>query len=861
MARAKKDDLDLYRRKRRFADTPEPSGGQASKGRNIFVVQKHDATRLHYDFRLELDGVLKSWAVTRGPSLNPADKRLAVRTEDHPMNYADFEGIIPENNYGAGTVLLWDKGTWTPIGDPEQGLKRGKLEFSLAGERMKGNWVLVRMRGKEKEKRENWLLIKEKDKYSSDKRDLTGAFTTSVHSRRNLAEIEKNPRARTWRSQKAGQSKKSARERTPARKKTKKAAAPRFQTPQLATLVDEAPSDKGWLFEIKFDGYRALLSASGDKVRFFTRSGLDWTEKFESLVPATEALDLDGALIDGEIVALDKDGRSDFGRLQEALRDGRGALSYFAFDLLSLGGKDLRKLPLIERKEKLKALLGASRKGPIFYSDHVERDGAGMLASLCEKGFEGIIAKRADAAYRGGRGHSWLKVKCENDREMVIGGYRPSSRGRPFSSLLLGVYEGTKLRYAGRVGTGFDEADFGELTKKFRALETSQSPFDNEVPREVVREAVWLKPKLVAQIGIAEFTGDGIVRHARYLGLRGDKKAKEVKAEKTEPVAEVDPVMQTKKKTSGGKKQDAPDVVHGVTLSHPDKVLYAGQGITKRDLAVYLDLAWPYAKPFAQDRLMSLVRCPEGSGKKCFFQRHIGAGLQKDFKTMRVETKNEHEDYIYLHDEQALITAAQMGVLEFHIWGSKVADPEKPDRIVFDLDPAPDVAFGAVADAAMLMRDALDALGLKSFPLLSGGKGIHVVVPVRPQYTWPVVKQFSRALAEHFAESEPKRFIANMSKAKRKGLIFIDYLRNDRTSTAIMPYSPRARENAPVAWPIDWDELPRVSAASEVTIKDARARLEKGAVSWKAYGKTRQSLKKSALRALGVDEASLTRTK
>jgi bifunctional non-homologous end joining protein LigD len=849
MARARRDALSVYRKMRRFEETPEPSGGKSTKGGNLFVVQKHDATRLHYDFRLELNGVLLSWAVTRGPSLNPADKRLAVRTEDHPIDYAEFEGIIPEKNYGAGTVLLWDRGTWEPLGDPAKDLKRGKLEFTLSGERMKGRWALVRMRTEGK--RENWLLIKEKDRYANAERSLTEAFTTSVKTRRNLAEIEKSPNSKSWNSRKGRA------EDPPAKKKTRKkhAAAPRFQTPQLATLVDAPPTEKGWFFEVKLDGYRALLSGSGDKVRFFTRSGLDWTDKFQSLVPAARALDLDGALIDGEIVAVDKSGRTDFSLLQQTLQDGKGKLSYFAFDLLSLGGEDLRKRPLSERKEKLKRLLGPSaRKGPIYFSDHVERGAARMLETLCGKGFEGIIAKRADAPYRAGRGKDWLKIKCDNDQEMVIGGYRPSTRGRPFSSLLLGVHEDGRLRYAGRVGTGYDEADFAELTKRFRPLIAKTSPFDGEVPREVIRDAVWLKPKLVAQIAIAEFTSDGIVRHARYLGLRGDKKAGEVKAEKPLPITEADPAMRKDRKETS-----ASNVVHGVTLTHPDKILYPDQGITKRDLAAYLDLAWPYMKPFVQDRLLSLVRCPDGSGKKCFFQRHIGAGLQSQFKTMRVELKNEHEDYIYLHDEKALITAAQMGVLEFHIWGSKIDRIDLPDRMVFDLDPAPDIGFGAVSEAAVLMRDALEALGLKSFPLLSGGKGIHVVVPLRPQYEWSVVKQFARALAEHFAASEPKRFIANMSKAKRKGLIFIDYLRNDRTSTAIAPYSPRARENAPVAWPIEWDELESVTAANEVTLEEARVRLEKGAVSWKSYGKVRQSLKQSALRALDVDPASLTR--
>jgi bifunctional non-homologous end joining protein LigD len=843
MADARQDALAVYRKMRRFADTPEPPGGEASRSRNIFVVQKHDATRLHYDFRLELDGVLKSWAVTRGPSRNPADKRLAVRTEDHPMDYATFEGTIPEKNYGAGTVLLWDQGIWTPEDDPRKGLKRGNLKFSLEGERMKGKWVLVRMRNKKKEKRENWLLIKEKDAHAKDGRPLTESYTTSVTTKRNLAEIEKSPASRSWNS---SPKKSTTKKKLPSRKR---AAPPKFHKPQLATLVEDVPTGDEWIFEVKFDGYRTLLSASGEKVRFFTRTGLDWTEKFESLVPAVEALDLNGTLIDGEIVALDRQGRSNFSGLQEALRDGRGALAFFAFDLLFVGGKDIRRQPLIKRKEQLKKLLDAARKGPIFYSDHLEEGGAEMLATLCDKGFEGIIAKRADAAYREGRGKSWLKIKCAKDQEMVIGGYRPSTRARPFSSLLLGVHEDGKLRYAGRVGTGFSEGDFKELVPKFRKLERKTSPF-GEVPSDVACDAVWLKPQLVAQIGIAEFTSDGIARHARYLGLRGDKKAADVTDEKPMPLKPGSTKKATKPKSN---------VVGGVTLSNPDRILYKEQGLTKRDLATYFETAWPHMKPFVQNRLVSLVRCPEGRSGKCFFQRHMGAGLKDQFKTMNVELKKAHEDYIYLDSKKALITAAQMGVLELHIWGSKISRIDQPDRIVFDLDPAPGLGFGATSEAALLMRDALDALGLKSFPLLSGGKGIHVVAPIRPHHPWPVIKQFTKSLAQRFAESEPKRFIATMSKEKRKGLIFIDYLRNDRTSTAIAPYSPRARENAPIAWPVEWSDLGGITASNDIHMEEARARLEAGEVNWKDYATTKQSLTAAALKALDIDAKALTR--
>jgi len=507
-------ELRTYRQKRRFPETPEPQGGKSSRGGNMFVVQKHAARRLHYDFRLELNGVLKSWAVTRGPSLDPADKRLAVRTEDHPLDYAGFEGVIPKGNYGAGTVLLWDRGTWKPEGDAAKGLREGKLAFRLDGQRMKGKWALVRMRPEGK--RENWLLIKEKDSFAGTQETLTEAFTNSVKSKRDLEQIADAP--------------------SPARSKKsgKTAPPPKFQTPQLATLVEDLPGGDGWVFEIKFDGYRALISASGEKVHVYTRSGLDWSSKFPGIAEAVRNLSLNGVLMDGEIVALDARGRSDFGRLQKALRDGKGKLSLFAFDLLFEDGEDLREKPLRHRKKQLAALLGKGRSGPVYYTDHIAKADQRMLQTLCSKGFEGVIAKRGNAAYSGKRDRNWLKIKCDKDQEMVIGGYSPSPRGRSFASLLLGTYEKGKLKYAGRVGTGFDSADFADLEQRFSSLKRSTPPFQNPdlIPAPIRKKAVWLSPKLVAQIGIAEFTGDGLVRHARYLGLRRDKPAKKVAKEK-----------------------------------------------------------------------------------------------------------------------------------------------------------------------------------------------------------------------------------------------------------------------------------------------------------------------------------------
>lgn len=510
--------LKTYHEKRRFSDTPEPRGGKASAKGNMFVVQKHAARRLHYDFRLELNGVLKSWAVTRGPSLDPANKRLAVRTEDHPLDYASFEGVIPKGNYGAGTVLLWDQGTWIPEGNAARGLRDGKLVFQLEGQRMKGKWALIRMRPEGK--RENWLLIKEKDPYASKQKSLTDTFTKSVSSKQDLEDVAKAPASAA------------------SKKKKRHVAAPKFHAPQLATLVDDIPNGQDWIFEIKFDGYRALLSACGDKVHVYTRSGLDWSAKFPGLVEALCKRDLDRVLIDGEIVALDAKGRSDFSRLQQGLREGNGKFSFFAFDLLFSNGKDIRKEPLLERKKKLQALLGKSRKGPLYYTDHLPKADLSTLQTLCHKGFEGLIAKRGNASYSGKRDRNWLKIKCNKDQEMVIGGYSPSPKGRAFASLLLGTFEKGKLRYRGRVGTGFDAADFEELEEKFAALKRSSSPFENAglIPGLIRKKAVWLTPKLVVQIGIAEFTSDGIARHARYLGLRRDKPARKVTKEKTKHV-------------------------------------------------------------------------------------------------------------------------------------------------------------------------------------------------------------------------------------------------------------------------------------------------------------------------------------
>jgi bifunctional non-homologous end joining protein LigD len=829
------DNLATYNAKRRFNETPEPRG-KAAKPRKAqggrYAIQKHDATRLHYDLRLELNGVLKSWAITRGPSLDPSQKRLAVRTEDHPMNYRTFEGRIPEGNYGAGTVLLWDKGSWEPEGDAEAGLREGKLAFTIRGERLKGRWALVRMQPKKEQKRENWLLIKERDdNVERGRAEIIERHQNSIASGRGFKEIAAAPEA-MW---KKGGARKTAKAR-----KNRQAKLPAFHAPALATLVDEVPISGDWLYEVKLDGYRALAAVSGDNVKIFTRNGLDWTRKFAGVARALAALDLDGALLDGEICAIDENGRSDFSLLQQGIKEGSASLSYFVFDLLALAGKSRRNETLTTRKADLQKLLKAApRQGPIFFSDHVRNYGREMLKSLCKKGFEGVIAKRADAAYPQGRSTSWLKIKCEKAQEFVIVGWSPSRRGRSFSSILLGLHDGGKLHYAGRVGSGFGDKDLADLAAGFKKLARDKPAFAGEVPAAVKRNAHWLDPKLVAHIAFAEFTRDRVVRQGRFVALREDKRAKEVVAEMPKPT----------KKLTGNKILGSS--IAGIALSHPDKILFPKQGVTKLDLATYLEAASPRMLPFLKSRLLSLVRCPEGRAKQCFFQRHAGGGLSAEFHRLEVKEKDGATDeYLYLKDSKGLIAAAQISTLEFHIWGSTVKDIEKPERVVFDLDPDEGLAFATVKRAALRVRDTLEALGLTSYPLITGGKGIHVVAPLRPQHEWPVVKAFAGELAARIAADAPGDFVATMSKAKRRGRIFIDHFRNDRGATAIAPYSPRARDGAPIAWPVSWTQLARLEGAAIVTLANYRGWLKKPD-GWSGYRP--QALKTSALQALKID--------
>ncbi len=822
---ATRDPLAAYNAKRDFTRTGEPSGKKSSsKTGNLFIVQKHDATRLHWDFRIEVDGVLKSWAVTRGPSPDPEDKRLAVQTEDHPLSYAEFEGTIPEGEYGGGTVMLWDRGTWEPIeGKSAKDLADGHLHFRLAGERMKGEWLLIRLKKRGNEKRENWLLRKIGDAFAAQGDLLVERALTSVLTGRTMAEIAadkrsshslKGKRGKDFAAEMQAAAKHNARvtkAQAPGKKRST-APLPAFQPVQLATLVDSVPEGRQWLHEIKFDGYRALIAAKGKDVRVFTRSGLDWSEKFSPLIRHFASLDLPSCLIDGEITASDAEGNPDFSRLQAVLKRGHGeqgegdALSFHAFDLIELEGEDLKPLPNVERKQRLSGLL-ANAPPPIHIADHIIGGGEKLLEAMCRAGQEGIIAKRADAPYLPKRTQSWLKVKCILRQEFIIVGMTKSSaRRRPFASLLLAQREGEALVYKGKVGTGFNEALLDELAARFEPLRREDRAL--EVPKTEARGASWLEPVLVAEIAFAEFTGEGRVRHASFVGLREDKKAEDVTPEKPVPIE--------------NPKEE-------ITISNRSRVIFPESGQTKGDLADYYAQLAPAMLPFLANRPVSLVRCPQGRAKQCFFQKHDSGSFGEHVHHVPIREKDgDSEDYLYVGDAAGILTCVQMGTIEFHGWCARTDDVEAPDRMVIDLDPDEGLDFADVKRAAKDIRSRLSDLGLVSFAMLSGGKGVHVVVPLRRDHSWEAHASFAERFAKALGMAEPERYVANMSKAKRKGRIFIDWLRNQRGSTAVMPYSARARANAPVAAPIDWNELDDFEKASAFTISDAAALLKRG---------------------------------
>ncbi len=819
------DPLALYNAKRNFAKTAEPAGTLAPGNGNSFMVQKHDATRLHWDFRLEIDGVLKSWAVTRGPSLDPGEKRLAVRTEDHPLSYVTFEGSIPAGEYGGGTVMLWDRGTWSPIkGKSAKDLDKGHLHFVLEGERMKGEWLLIRLKPRAKEKRENWLLRKIDDAAAGGTDVLVEEALTSVSTGRTMVEIAEGKSSPARGGGPAKLVEGAGRKRTTRRKgdaggsppstpaKRRGGPPPRagedFQELQLCTLVDAVPSGSAWLHEVKYDGYRALVSVANGKAKVFTRSGLDWTDKFAAIAEAAAKLPVKSALIDGEIVAF-KNGHPDFSTLKDAISSG-GDMTLFAFDLLALDGEDLTALSNLDRKARLEPLIPAD-EDRLRYSDHVVGAGEQLFETMCREGLEGIVSKRADAPYLGKRTKAWLKVKCTHRQEFVIVGWLPSDKKRGFKSLLLGVREGKGYRYAGKVGTGFDQAVMDDLREQFDALDRKTPTVD--APKAAVRGAKWVTPKLVAEIAFAEVTPDGVLRHSSFIGLREDKAAKDVVAETPAPLP-------------AAEESAAP--VTTVTVSSRDRLIFEDSDVTKGDLADYYAAVSGIMLPFAGNRPISLVRCPQGRSRACFFQKHDAGSFGDAVHKVPIREKDgSTEDYLYVDDADGLVACVQMGTIEFHGWGSSNATLEKPDRLVFDLDPDEGLDFGDTKTAAEHLKNQLAELGLVSFPMLSGGKGVHVVVPLTPEAEWPAVKDFADRFARALAGAEPERFVATMAKAKRKGRIFIDWLRNQRGATAVMPYSARARAGAPVAAPVSWSELRDIETAARWGVRDGAELIER----------------------------------
>ncbi|MDR6789797.1 bifunctional non-homologous end joining protein LigD [Sphingomonas sp. BE138] len=777
------DPLGAYNAKRDFSKTAEPAGTLAPGNGNGFIVQKHDATRLHWDFRLEVDGVLKSWAVTRGPSLDPDEKRLAVRTEDHPLSYATFEGTIPAGEYGGGTVMLWDRGTWSPVkGKSAADIEKGHLHFVLDGERMKGEWLLIRLRPRGKEKRENWLLRKIDDAEAGGTDTLVETALTSVATGRTMQEIAEGKRAAAPTSRK---------------KRGKKVPPPAFEPPQLCTLVDHVPTGSDWIHEVKYDGYRALVAVGGGSATVYTRSGLDWTDKFAGVAEAAAALPCTTALIDGEIVAF-KDGRPDFSTLKEAIGAG-GAMTLFAFDLLEIDGEDLRDRPNVARKERLRALVGEGEER-LRFAEHVHGAGEQLFEAMCREKYEGVVSKKADAPYRGRRTQAWLKTKCIQRQEFLIVGWLPSTKTRGLRSLLLGVHDGDTLRYAGKVGTGFDAATMDDLRTRLETLARKTATV--EAPRTAVKGAHWVKPELVAEVAFAETTPDGVLRHSSFIGLRGDKPAQEVVAERPAP--------------------PPPPAKSRIKISNRDRVIFPESAVTKGDLADHYAAVAGIMLPWAGHRPVSLVRCPQGRARACFFQKHDAGSFGDAVHQVPIREKDgTTEDYLWVDDADGLVACVQMGTIEFHGWGARVDALETPDRLVFDLDPDEGLGFEETKRAAVHLKEQLAELGLASFPLLSGGKGVHVVVPLTPQAAWPQVKDFADRFARALAQADPDRFVAVMSKAKRKGRIFIDYLRNQRGATAIMPYSARARAGAPVAAPVSWTELRDLETAARWHVGDA----------------------------------------
>jgi bifunctional non-homologous end joining protein LigD len=875
--------LSLYRKKRDFGVTAEPSGDNAVPKSNQlrYVIQKHAATRLHYDLRLEVNGVFKSWAVTRGPSLDPKDRRLAVEVEDHPLDYGDFEGTIPAGQYGGGTVQLWDRGYWSPEPgyDPEAAIRDGHLKFVMEGARLHGGWALVRMKDDKNAKRHNWLLIKHKDEGAGDAAAAAAlmAEDVSVASGRGMEAIAKGSGARpkpfilakagdadaVWTSHENANSTAAAAPKVkPSRAKaaqikagkTKAAAImPDFIEPALCKSLERPPLGDGWAHEIKFDGYRVQLRTEGGRATLRTRKGLDWTAKFAAI--AKEGASLPDGIIDGEICALDAHGQPSFADLQAAISEEKtDDLIFFAFDQMFAGGEDLRDLPLGERKTRLKAELAG--RGPdalrIRFVEHFTTAGQAVLESACRMDLEGIVSKRLDAPYRSGRSEAWTKAKCRAGHEVVLGGW--TTTGSAFRSLIAGVNKDGQLIHVGRIGTGFGRDTVTRLLPILKANEAKASPFAGKGAPRGGENVHWLKPVLVAEIEYAGLTGDGSIRQASFKGLRQDKPAEEVEAETPAPVEEAELATPTPRARPAATISTAKDkaVVMGVTISHPDKALWPdahdGKPVTKLDLAQYFEAVGAWIMPHLKGRPCSVIRIPDGIGGEFFFQRHAMKGASNLIDLVTVS--GDRKPYLQIDRVEGLAAAAQIASAELHPWNCQPGKPDSPGRLVFDLDPAPDVPFERVIEAARDIRDRLEALGLVSFCKTTGGKGLHIVTPLSPsKIDWPTAKAFARDVCTAMAADAPDRFVMTMAKKDRTGRIFLDYLRNDRMSTAVAPLSPRARPGAPVSMPLTWTQVRNGLDPARYTIRSVPALLAK-TDAWEDWCESERSLA-TAIKRLG----------
>ncbi len=809
--------LDEYKRKRDFERTLEPEGHTEQSEEGLrFVIQHHMARKEHYDLRLEWGGALLSWAVPKGPSYSTKDKRLAVQVEDHPLDYRHFEGTIPKGEYGGGTVMIWDEGTWEPAGDVETGLRDGSLKFALHGIRLKGKWALVRLKAKEGETKDNWLLLKEKDAYARES-DGIEEFTTSARTSRSMEEIEAGAEARV----------------------TKNPFS--ITDVQLAKLVREVPEGDDWLYELKYDGYRILAYLEGSTIRLMTRNGHDYTKRFQA---AANAL-LDWAsgramVLDGEMAVIDASGKTDFQALQNHLKNPKAhALTYLVFDLLALDGEDLRGRRLVDRKEILEGLMKGAPNN-LHYSQHVRGHGKESLAAACELGMEGIVGKKAGSPYSGTRNGDWIKLKCDNRQEFVIGGYTlTDKKTEGISALLLGVYTGDDLVYTGRAGTGLSQAEAKGLLTQFEGLRNQESPF-REAPKPKVNEEItWLLPRLVAEIKFAEWTEENLLRQASFQGLRVDKDARQVTMEKTDGDT---PPPPNPNESEASMQADSSNsaLIGGVRITNPDKVIFTSPHTTKADVVRYYEAVSTRMMPYTGNRILSIVCCPKGISSSCFYKKHPGPDSKGIVTIPITNSDGQTEEYFYVNDPSGLMMEAQMGTLEFHTWGSRVDDLEKPDLMVFDLDPDEGMDLTGVRQGVRDLKSILAELSLVSYLKTSGGKGYHVAVPLRPSVPWGVFHDFARRVAEVMEAKWPDRYTSNVRKAKRVNKIFIDWMRNGRGATSIAPYSIRAREGARVSMPIAWEELDAI-APDGIHMADGLERIQ-GKDPWLGFFETTQSL-------------------